>query len=213
MFMCMGVVGGHVCFVYVSVLRCLCRVVSFLFGCVSGVVRDVLVVKLSACLCADVSVSGCAFACVFTGVRFDSVFKGVCMCVCVEGCLCVSVFRGVCMWLCSRVCVCVTATTETDNRDWSIRMHPLPAVFKCLPSYLQRSLWLVDPRGFCDSAVLLCCVHVTLALQCCCFPVFAFVKVIGSSTCHLCSIRISGPILPPGEGCWSIVIETRQLCL
>ena len=77
-------------------------------------------------------------------------------------------------------------------------MHPLSAVLSCLPSFLQHSLWLVDPRGFCvpqfcfvvslrlfgtcNSAVGS---RVTFALQCCCFLVFAFVTVIGSSTCHL----------------------------
>ena len=47
--------------------------------------------------------------------------------------------------------------------------------------------------------------HVNLALQCCCFLVFFIVTVIGSSTCHLCSIAIAGPTLPLGRG----VLEHR----
>ena len=109
------------------------------------------------------------------------------------------------------------------HRDWSIYVRPSPAVLRCLHGFVcfvscdksilvasvSRSLSLLCP-SFLERAIRLVGSRVTFAPQRCCLSQILF-TVIGSSTCHLCSTAIWGPIPPPGEGCWSIFVLNARL--
>ena len=75
---------------------------------------------------------------------------------------------------------------------WSIHVFLCSAILLCCvsPAFgnvqvtFDQQFWCISQfRKYSSSHV---------ALQCCCFLVFALVTVIGSSTCHLCSVAISG---------------------